>query len=99
MDMARKPDAPVQLKLRFTEALRRRLEYAAQENTRSMNTEIVHRLIQSFERDAAEKERFAWMAKLMGHVLAAADGECSAEEALKRITTQLTTKPEIEGRQ
>jgi Arc-like DNA binding dprotein len=92
--MARKPDAPVQLKLRFTEALRRRLEYAAQENTRSMNTEVIHRLTQSFERDAAEKERGAWLAKLMGHILDAADGKCSAEEALKRITTHVTSKPE-----
>jgi len=44
-----------------------------------------------FERDASQKERVAWMLRLMGHVLAAADGKCSAEEALARIAAQLTT--------
>jgi len=48
--MARKPTDEVQLKLRFSEALRRRLERAAARNNRSMNTEIIHRLGQSFER-------------------------------------------------
>lgn len=82
--MARKPDAIVQLNLRFPEALRRRIEYAAQENMRSMNTEIVHRVAQSFERDT-------WFSKIMGHVLAAADGKCSPEEAVKQITILITT--------
>jgi hypothetical protein len=95
--MARKPDAPVKLQLRFTEALRRRLEYAAQENSRPMNTEIVHRLAQSFERDAAEKETVARIRAMFGHALAATDGQCTAEEALKRIMTVLTTKPEQGG--
>jgi hypothetical protein len=42
--MARKATDMVQLKLRFSEALRRRLERVAARNGRSMNTEIVHRL-------------------------------------------------------
>jgi hypothetical protein len=82
--VARKPDAIVQLNLRFPEALRRRIEYAAQKNLRSMNTEIVHRMAQSFERDA-------WFSRLMDHALAGSDGRCSPEEALKRIMNQLTT--------
>ena len=82
--MARKPDAIVQLNLRFPEALRRRIEYAAQETGRSMNIEIVQRVTQSFERDA-------WFSKLMEHALAGIDGTCSPEEALKRIMKQLTT--------
>jgi hypothetical protein len=42
--MARKPTDTVQLKLRFSEALRRRLERAAAREGRSMNAEIIHRL-------------------------------------------------------
>ena len=52
--MARKPTETVQLKLRFPEKLRRRIEAAADKNERSMNAEIVHRLEQSFERDGRE---------------------------------------------
>jgi len=48
--MARKPTDTVQLKLRFPEALRRRLEPAATTTDRSMNAEIISRLKQSFER-------------------------------------------------
>jgi len=49
--MARKPTDEVQLKLRFSEALRRRLERVAGRNNRSMNTEIIHRLEESLARD------------------------------------------------
>ena len=49
--MARKPTDEVQLKLRFLEALRRRLERVAARNNRSMNTEIIHRLEESLARD------------------------------------------------
>jgi plasmid stability protein len=44
--MARKPTDEVQLKLRFQEGLRQRLEYLAARNGRSMNAEIVHALKQ-----------------------------------------------------
>jgi Arc-like DNA binding domain len=46
--MARKPTDTVQLKLRFPESLRRRLERAAAPKNESMNAEIVHRLEESF---------------------------------------------------
>ncbi|SDJ33905.1 Arc-like DNA binding domain-containing protein [Bradyrhizobium sp. Rc2d] len=49
--MARKPMDPVKLNLRFTEALRARLEKAAAQNNRSMNEEIVRRLEDSFKPD------------------------------------------------
>ena len=49
--MARKPTDEVQLNLRFSEALRRRLERVAGRNNRSMNTEIIHRLEESLARD------------------------------------------------
>jgi hypothetical protein len=47
--MARKPAETVQLKLRFSEALRRQLERKAKDNDQSMNTEIVQRLERSFQ--------------------------------------------------
>ena len=48
--MPRKPSETVQLKLRFPERLRVRIEAEAEKSERSMNAEIVHRLEQSFER-------------------------------------------------
>lgn len=47
--MARKPAETVQLKLRFSESLRRKLERAAAQNAQSMNAEIVRRLEKSIE--------------------------------------------------
>jgi hypothetical protein len=47
-DLARKPTDEVQLKLRFDERLRRRLEKAAEQHVFSMNREIIERLEQSF---------------------------------------------------
>jgi Arc-like DNA binding domain len=49
--MSRKLSQTVQLKLRFPEKLRQRIESAAARNERSMNAEIVHRLDQSFQKD------------------------------------------------
>jgi non-homologous end joining protein Ku len=49
--MARKPTETVQLKLRFPERLRRRIEQAAERNRHSMNAEIVERLEQSFQKE------------------------------------------------
>lgn len=44
----RKPDDIVNLKVRFTEALRKRIEQEAKKNQRSLNGEIVYRLTASF---------------------------------------------------
>src|SRR6266487_2989486 len=67
--MARKPTDTAHLNLRYPEALRRRLERAAKNSGRSMNTEIVERLEQSFRREDFEKLQDAmnWgMLKVMG---------------------------------
>jgi hypothetical protein len=53
--MARKPTDTVQLNLRFSEGLRRRLVRAASVHNESMNTEIVERLEESFKRDEENK--------------------------------------------
>jgi Arc-like DNA binding dprotein len=47
--MQRKLTDQVQLKLRFDERLRRKLERAAERSDRSLNSEIVHRLEQSLQ--------------------------------------------------
>jgi predicted transcriptional regulator len=69
--MARKPTDTAHLNLRYPEALRRRLERAAMNSGRSMNTEIVERLEQSFRREDFEKIQDAineGMLKVMGVV-------------------------------
>jgi hypothetical protein len=48
--VARKPTDTVQLKLRFSEALRRRLEREAKRQENSLNAEIISRLEQSFRK-------------------------------------------------
>jgi hypothetical protein len=70
--MARKPSDQVKLNLRFTEALRLRLEKQAAKNNRSMNEEILHRLHESFAKD----DMAAFVDKVTGRfteVLVAAD--------------------------
>ena len=59
--MNRKKSETVQLKLRFPESLRLRIDSAAKQNQRSMNAEIIKRLEQSFQRQdqAALVERTA----------------------------------------
>jgi hypothetical protein len=49
--MPRKPTDTIQLKLRFDERLRRRIEQAAARNDLSMNAEIVARLERSFDKE------------------------------------------------
>lgn len=60
-----KPSDSVRLNLRFTEALRARLEKYAIKNNRSLNEEIVKRLEGSFTADDVE-EFLQQMAKTTG---------------------------------
>jgi hypothetical protein len=50
----RKPDDIVGLRLRFTEAMRARLEQEAKKNHRSLNSEIVYRLGTTFGAEGIE---------------------------------------------
>jgi hypothetical protein len=54
--MARRLNDEVQLKLRFNEQLRKRLERAAAQSDHSMNGEIIHRLTRSFENQDRTEE-------------------------------------------
>jgi hypothetical protein len=53
MASKRKPDQIVNLKVRFSEALRSRIEEEAKRNYRSLNGEIVHRLATTFGAEGA----------------------------------------------
>jgi len=65
--MARKPSDMVQLKLRFPEALRRRLEREARRHGQSLNREIVSILEERFrESDDADRHAAAF-AEALGH--------------------------------
>jgi len=57
--VARKPTDTAHLNLRYPEALRRRLERAGKSNGRSLNSEIVHRLEQSFRREDFQERQDA----------------------------------------
>jgi Arc-like DNA binding dprotein len=59
----RKLDDTVQLKLRFSESLRRRLERAAKAKDRSLNSEMVSRLEQSFLMDELDAQMKAAVGK------------------------------------
>jgi hypothetical protein len=75
--MARKPADPVKLNLRFTEALRSRLEKSAVKNNRSMNEEIVRRLEESFGKDDMVQTLEAVadrLAEKVGKVIISAEG-------------------------
>jgi hypothetical protein len=86
--MARKPTDAVQLKLRFSEALRRRLEREAARNHRSMNTEIIHRLEDSFYRGPRVDQALIDELRTAMH-WSVADGGSGAL-AVAQITDRLT---------
>jgi hypothetical protein len=64
--MVRKPTDMVQLKLRFPEALRRRLEREAKRHGHSLNTEIVMILEGAFRESDAIQERAKAIAEALG---------------------------------
>lgn len=55
----------VQYNLRWTEELRDRVAYAAKENTRSMNQEIVARLEESFDTKVVHETEMALMLQVV----------------------------------
>ena len=67
--MARKLTDTVQLKLRFGEKLRRRLDQEAKERGRSLNNEIIRRLERSFDYDEWREERLTLIMALRSHPL------------------------------
>jgi Arc-like DNA binding domain len=84
----KKPSEIVQLKLRFTERLRRRLEKAADESEDSMNAEIIRRLEISFEKqDAAiEALEMIYGGTITGLMLAIGDIMKDTSEVVRTLT-------------
>jgi hypothetical protein len=69
--MARKPNDMVQLKLRFSERLRRRLVREAKKNGVSLNTEIVNTLERAFHQsDDVIRARAQMFAEALGDDIA-----------------------------
>ena len=71
-DMARKPTDTVQLKLRFPEALRRRLEREAKRNGRSLNSEILSILEGAFRQSDDVHQRAKAIAEALGEEIVGA---------------------------
>jgi hypothetical protein len=78
--MARKPDETINLRVRMPEALRKGLADAAQKNQRSLNSEVVFRLGQSFGSEGA---------KYVNQYEAAED---EAKRLLEQVVKQLIEK-------
>jgi len=74
MEMARKKTDVVQLKLRFSETLRRRLEREAKQQKQSLNGEIISRLEQSFRK----AEDTDLIARVLGGMFGATGGLLNA---------------------
>jgi plasmid stability protein len=102
--MARKPTDEVQLKLRFQEGLRQRLEYLAARNQRSMNSEIIHALEQHVLSAEPSGEIFkllaepsgnqgAWQTKTLHELKEEREAQRNVQEQilqeLKRMNAQL----------
>jgi len=102
--MVRKPTDEVQLKLRFSESLRRRLERAAARNNRSMNTEIIHRLERSFA-DETRSEMTSKDHQLAQQVSTTTIEQfivklidpASGPDVIKRLSEQITVEPKTKG--
>jgi hypothetical protein len=104
-DVTRKPTDLVQLKLRFDERLRRRIDRAAKHNECSMNAEIIKRLEQSFEQvdeiEEIEKifggadnfERFKMLARAIGLVEAKAGARWTDRILSKNAAKSLRLLP------
>jgi hypothetical protein len=99
--VARKPTDTVKLQLRLQENLRRRLERVAARNNRSMNTEIIHRLEESVQREAEERElipliraALAQMSQLLerGNEERARDVASKAADEAKKIVDKFAGK-------
>ena len=95
--MARKPVDPVKLNLRFTEALRQKLERQAIKNNCSINSEIVRRLEQSFAKDANREleknqdEKNSEVLKIM-----VGDNEAAAD-LLRKVVFEVQIRPDWDG--
>lgn len=95
--MARKPVDPVKLNLRFTEALRQKLERQAAKKNCSINSEIIRRLEQSFAKDANREleknqdEKNSEVLKIM-----VGDNEAAAD-LLRKVVFEVQIRPGWDG--
>lgn len=72
--MARKSSDTIKLNLRFTEALRRKLERVAERNDQSINSEIVARLEASFHAEEIRETIRSEMSRFYGRTIKNPEG-------------------------
>jgi hypothetical protein len=91
--MARKLTDTIQLKVRFDERLRRRIEKAAEQNKHTMNAEIVARLELSFQREDMREI----VQKTVGEIIATVAVDVARDRAaIERIEQNLRQRKEEE---
>lgn len=91
--MNRKPSDPVKTNLRFTEALRSRLEKAATKNNRSMNEEIIRRLEASFAKEDRRQEFDQLADRIVTRIGGQGDGLQTLEFIADRIVAKMRELP------
>jgi plasmid stability protein len=100
--MVRKRTDIIKLQLRLTEGLRRRIEHAADNNRRSMNTEIIERLTNSFrgEDQVALTARAAQKVVeiLIGRVEDPAEKQIAQQFAARFAQLSTTKKEDDDGK-
>jgi plasmid stability protein len=93
--VARKPSDTVQLKLRFPEALRRRLEREAKRHGRSLNSEILAILEDAFRKSDDVHQRAMAIAAALGDEIV----EAIVEQAKKVEAEELLADSQREDEQ
>jgi Arc-like DNA binding domain len=91
--MARKPSDLVQLTLRLTESLRRKVERTAQSAHRSLNDEIVHRIVESYEYGNWREQRERMIAAMIPALAASPAAAAQVKEEMEK--QQAATEREI----
>jgi hypothetical protein len=93
--MARKPTDTVQLKLRFPEALRRRLVREATRRGESLNGYIVRTLEEAFQHSDSVQERAKAIAEALGEEIVEAIVEAAKKEKIEMLMAEAQWEEEL----
>jgi hypothetical protein len=93
--MARKPTDTVQLKLRFPEALRRRLVREATRRGQSLNGYIVRILEEAFEQSDSVQQRAQAIAEALGDEIVSAIVEAAKKAEIEDLLAEAQREEEL----